>query len=323
MKTWHWLVAGGVSAGSFFTATAAPAAARTESLECTLKYKKNEATVPMKEFNTCVGRFAERKKDVQFFQLLASSSAGGAASKRLKLVDSRIENLKKLLTADHPGVRIDAINAGSSAQLGDVVRMTTVLAAPEEVGVLEEGVSPVTTEERPLHTTAGAGKETGDVQIEPNKSEELPRVSIAPVVSAEVERENFGRVAARFGQDADRNLDESFPAIGLELAYVRPNTGTPHLRTEMGGTAVAMSKGNDLMKRASAHVLLGAGYNISGVVIGARALGGGVWDEKDKWRDDFGGEGRLGFENKNVSIFAGVGRTDKTSRFGLDVGLML
>lgn len=323
MKTWHWLVAGGVSAGAFFSTAGAQAAARTESLECTLKYKKNESTVPMKDFKSCAERFSERKADLQFFQILASSSAGGAASKRLKLVENRIENLKKLLTADYPGIRIDAINAGSSAQLGDVVRMTSVLALPEEVSALEEGVSPVTTEERPLHTTAGAGKQTGDVQIDESKPEELPRVSIAPVVGAEVVRENYGRVAARLGQDAIRDLDENFPAIGLELAYVRPNTGTPHLRTEMGGTAASMSKGNDLMKRASAHVLLGAGYNISGVVIGARALGGGVWDEQEKWRDDFGGEGRLGFENKNVSIFAGVGRTDKTSRFGLDVGLIL
>jgi hypothetical protein len=118
-------------------------------------------------------------------------------------------------------------------------------------------------------------------------------------------------------------LDESFPVIGLEVAYVRPNTGMQNLRTEMGATAASMSKGDKLMQQASAHALLGAGFNLSGIIVGARALGGGVWDEENKWRDDFGGEGRLGFENKTLSVFAGVGRTQKTSRFGLDVGILL
>ncbi len=323
MNVCHWLMASSALVVGIASVKTANAAARSDVQECTLKYKKSEAAVPMKEFNECLARFTERKADVEFFHLLASTHTAGAAKRNIALGDLRIDNLKKLLSADFPNARIDSVNIGPNARMADSVRLTTVAVKPEKIAAMEEGESPVMTEERPLHTTAGAGKESGDIQIEPAKAEELPRVSIEPVIKAEGVRENFGRIAARMGQDADRDSDESYPAIGFEAAYVRPNTGIPHLRTEMGGTAVSMAKGSDLMRRASAHAILGAGYNISGVVIGARALGGGVWDEKEKWRDDVGGEGRLGFENDNISIFAGVGRTDKTTRFGLDVGLML
>lgn len=304
-------------------AQAALAAGRSEIYECQLKYKKNEASVPMKEFKDCFDRFSERKAEVELIQMHASTHNTGNAKKNTELGNKRIDNLRKLLLADYPEARIDALNLGASLRRGDVVRLTTVAVKAEKATAMEEGGAPVTTEDRPLHTTAGVGKESGDVQVETPHAEELPRVALGPTVKAEETRENFGRIAARMGQDADRDTDESFPAIGFEVAYVRPNTGTPNLRTEMGGTAVSMSKGSELMRRASAHFLLGAGYNISGIVVGARALGGGVWDEQEKWRDDFGGEGRLGFENGQVSIFAGIGRTDKTSRFGLDVGLVL
>lgn len=305
------------------TAHMAVAAGRSDIHECQLKYKKNDTAAPLKELTDCFSKISDRKNDVEFIQVLGTTHLAGNAKKNAALVDKRIEGVRKILAADYPAARIDSLNLGANARLGDTVRLMTVLVKAETAAAMEEGTAPVTTEERALHTTAGAGKESGDVQVESEKSEELPRVALAPTVKAEEARENFGRIAARMGQDADRGTDESFPAIGFELAYVRPNTGVPNLRTEMGGTAVSMSKGSELMRRASAHVLLGAGYNISGIIVGARALGGGVWDEQEKWRDDYGGEGRLGFENGNVSIFAGVGRTDKTSRFGLDVGLML
>jgi hypothetical protein len=289
-----------------------------------LKYNKNATAVPMKEFNECLSAYTDRKADVEYFHLLATTHVAGMQKKNLALADTRIANIKKLLTADYPNARLESLNAGPSAHLGDTMRLTVMAVKVEKATALEDGMAPVVTEERPLHTTAGAGKETGDVQIEPAAGEEaLPRVALAPSVKSEEARENFGRIAARMGQDADRDSDESYPAIGFEVAYVRPNTGAANVRTELGGTAVSMSKGSDLMRRASAHALVGAGYSISGVVVGARLLGGGVWDEAEKWRDDFGGEGRLGFEKGNISIFAGIGRTDKTSRFGLDVGLML
>lgn len=326
MKVHQVLMASATICGLLGTVPAY-AAGRTETHECTLKYKVNETAVPMKEFNECVAKIVNRKDDVEFFHLSASTQLKGVYKTLVKNADLRLENLRKLLSADFPKARIDMLNVGPNARLGNTIRLKSVVAIPEKAAVMEEGSSPVTTEERPLHTTAGAGKESGDVQIEESRQQpqaaELPRVSLEPTVKAEGVRENFGRVAARLGQDADRDSDESFPAIGLEAAYVRPNTAVQNLRTEIGGTAVSMSKGSELMKRASAHVVLGAGYNISGVVLGARALGGGVWDSERKWRDDYGGEGRLGFENKTVSIFAGVGRTQKTSRFGLDVGLML
>lgn len=324
MKLHHGLMAGCALIAGLCAGQAASAAERAEVRECVLKYSKNAAAVPMKEFNECLSSYSERKSEIERFHLLATTHAAGAMKKNLSLADNRIANLKKRLAADFPNARIETLNAGPSAHLGDAVRLTVMAVKVEKVAALEEGTAPVMTEERPLHTTAGVGKESGDVQVEPVAGEEaLPRVALAPTVKAEETRENFGRIAARMGQDADRASDESYPAIGFEAAYVRPNTGAQNVRTELGGTAVSMSKGSDLMRRASAHALVGAGYSIAGVVVGARLLGGGVWDEAEKWRDDFGGEGRLGFEKGNISIFAGIGRTDKTSRFGLDVGLML
>ena len=317
MKVSIWVAAMGAALG-VLGAQSALAAQNTEVHECTLKYSRNATSVPMQELNDCMEPLSDKKANIEFIHVLSSTRAGGSFSKNVRVGDSRIANLKKLVSENYPHARIESVNVGPNAKLGDNVRLTTVLVTPAVVAAM----SPVVSEPRPLHTTAGAGKQSGDLQIE-SESEELPRVSLAPAMKAEGMRENFGRIAARMGQDADRDTDESFPAIGFEAAYVRPNTGSPNVRTEIGGTAVSMSKGSELLNRVSAHVILGAGYNISGVVLGGRLLGGGVWNEQDKWNEDFGGEGRLGFEKDNVSIFAGIGRTDKTSRFGLDVGLML
>lgn len=323
MKGHHILMAG-LAVSTVISVTEASAAARTEVHDCNLKYTKNATAVPDKALKQCLTAVQNRKEDVEYFHILAGTHTTGKHAANVKRADLRIENLKKELVAAFPSARIDSINAGPSRQLGDSVRLSFVALTPETKAALAEESTPVTTEERRLHSTAGAGSVSGEPQIEPPKdAEELPRVSVGPTVKAEAERENFARVAARLGQDANRDLDESFPAIGLEIAYVRPNTGMQNLRTEIGGTAASMSKGENLMKQASAHAILGAGFNMSGIILGARALGGGVWDEENKWRDDFGGEGRLGFENKTYSIFAGVGRTQKTSRFGLDVGVML
>lgn len=314
----------GLAVSAAFAATKARAAARTETHECSIKYAKNSIIAAEAEFNRCLSAVESRKADVEYFQIVAGTGIAGKHQANLKRAEQRIDFLKKKLSADFPNARLDSINVGPNRQLGDSVRLSYVALTPEAKAAMAEASSPVTTEERRLHTTAGAGSESGEPQIEPPKeATDLPRVSAAPAVKAEVLRENFARIAVRMGQDADRDRNESFPAIGLEVAYVRPNTGMENLRTEIGGTAVSMSKGEDLSKQASAHVLLGAGYNLNGVIVGARALGGGVWDEDNKWRDDFGGEGRLGFENKSYSIFAGVGRTQKTARFGLDLGMML
>lgn len=320
----HQLLMATVALSAGFASSFAFAAARTEAHDCKLKYSKTATAYPAKELDTCLSGFMNRKDDIEYFHILASTHVSGQHKANVKRADSRIENLKKHLAKEFPNARIDSLNAGPSRQLGDSVRLSFIAVIPETKTSMTESSTPVTTEERRLHTTAGAASETGEPQIEARKEAgELPRVSVEPVVKAELPRENFARIAARLGQDANRDLDESFPAIGLEVAYVRPNTGVQNLRTEIGGTAASMSKGDNLMKQASAHVILGAGFNMNGIILGARALGGGVWDEENKWRDDYGGEGRLGFENRTVSIFAGVGRTQKTSRFGLDVGLML
>jgi hypothetical protein len=320
----HQFLMAGVALLAGLPSAFAFAATRTETRECTLKFSKNETTLPQKQVDDCLSAFANRKDDVDHVQIIAGTRLGGAHKTSMKRSTARIDNLRKKLTADFPNARIDSVNAGPSRELGEVLRLTIISLSPETKAAMAEESTPVTTEERRLHTTAGAGSETGEPQIEPQKEAgDLPRVSVEPVVKAEGVRENFGRVAARLGQDSNRDLDESFPVIGLEVAYVRPNTGMQNLRTEMGATAASMSKGDKLMQQASAHALLGAGFNLSGIIVGARALGGGVWDEENKWRDDFGGEGRLGFENKTLSVFAGVGRTQKTSRFGLDVGILL
>lgn len=324
MKTRHFLGMTSVVACSGLFMSTGHAAPRTETHDCKLKYTKSATAVPMKALDGCLSAFANRKDDIEYFHILASTQATGQLKANLKRSETRIENLRKKLAADFPNARIDSLNVGPSRQLGDAVRLSVIAITPEVKAAMEIEGTPVTSEERRLHSTAGAGSETGEPQIEPQKEPvELPRVSVEPVVKAEATRENFARVAARLGQDRNRDLDEDFPVVGLEAAYVRPNTGIQNLRTEMGGTAVSMSKGDDFMRQASAHALLGAGFNMNGIVLGARALGGGVWDEANKWREDFGGEGRLGYENKTVSIFAGVGRTQKTQRIGLDVGLML
>lgn len=322
MKGRQFLKAG-LAVTAAFATSAAWAAARTEVHDCNLKYSKNATTVAETDFVRCLSAVQNRKDDVEYIQIVAGTGIAGKHQANVKRAEQRIDHLKKKLGADFPNARLDAVNVGPSRHMGDAVRLSYVALTPEAKAAMTES-NPVTTEERRLHSTAGAGSESGEPQIEqPKEAADLPRVSVAPVVKTEVMRENMARIAVRMGQDADRDRNESFPAIGLEVAYVRPNTGMENLRTEIGGTAASMSKGEDLTKQASAHVLLGAGINMNGVVLGARALGGGVWDEDNKWRDDFGGEGRLGFENKSYSIFAGVGRTQKTARFGLDLGMML
>jgi hypothetical protein len=133
------------------------------------------------------------------------------------------------------------------------------------------------------------------------------------------------RIGARLGRDRYMSREKNYFAAGAEVGMVSnlfTGTMARPMRGEFGIVGVAMND-QDPINAAAVHAFAGPAARISSGVVGARLLVGGVWDSTEKWRADGGGEMRFGYEQNDVSIFAGVGRTNRTTRVGIDLGLTL
>ena len=140
MKVSIWVAAMGAALG-VLGAQSALAAQNTEVHECTLKYSRNATSVPMQELNDCMEPLSDKKANIEFIHVLSSTRAGGSFSKNVRVGDSRIANLKKLVSENYPHARIESVNVGPNAKLGDNVRLTTVLVTPAVVAAMSPVVS--------------------------------------------------------------------------------------------------------------------------------------------------------------------------------------
>jgi hypothetical protein len=132
---------------------------------------------------------------------------------------------------------------------------------------------------------------------------------------------NDVRLAGRVGYDKLWDRDEFMNAAGVDMSYVRRNVGTKLVRIEVGATTSFLGELGEDLKAYNFHGVVFPALEAGPVVFGPRGLLGGSWD--DASRDtviDAGGEGRLGVEAANYSIFISAGRTMELTRVGLDVG---
>ena len=129
------------------------------------------------------------------------------------------------------------------------------------------------------------------------------------------------RVAARVGYDKVWDRNEYMNALGIDASYVRRNVGTTLARVEAGATASFLGDFAENNKNFNFHGTLFPALEVGPLVVGPRGLLGGVWNETDKKTViDAGGEGRLGLEAENYSVFFSAGRTKELTRVGVDLG---
>ena len=132
---------------------------------------------------------------------------------------------------------------------------------------------------------------------------------------------NDVRVAGRVGYDKLWDRNEFMNSAGVDVAYVRRNVGTKLVRLEVGATTSFMGEFGEDLKAYNFHGVVFPALEIGPLVFGPRGLLGGSWDDASKETViDAGGEGRLGIEAANYSIFIGAGRTQELTRVGLDIG---
>jgi len=132
---------------------------------------------------------------------------------------------------------------------------------------------------------------------------------------------NDVRVAGRVGYDYQWDRKEYMNSAGIDASYVRRNLGTRLARLEAGATASFLGDPAEDLKAFNFHGTLFPALEVGPLVFGPRGLLGGSWEDTEKEVViDAGGEGRLGVEAANYSIFVAAGRTQNLTRIGLDVG---
>jgi hypothetical protein len=132
---------------------------------------------------------------------------------------------------------------------------------------------------------------------------------------------NDVRFAGRVGYDYQWDRDEYMNALGAELSYVRRNLGTRLARLEVGATTSFLGDFAEDMKAYNFHGTIFPALEAGPLVVGPRGLLGGSWEDREKEVVlDAGGEGRLGVEAANYSVFVSAGRTISLTRVALDVG---
>jgi len=174
---------------------------------------------------------------------------------------------------------------------------------------------------------------TGDVAVTTTDSTQVAALDTAAASSTSneqpvaVQRENMRsgwndiRVAARLGYDKVWDRNEYMNALGADVSYVRRNLGTTLARLEAGATASFLGDFAEDNKNFNFHGTLFPALEVGPLVVGPRGLIGGSWNDTDKEVDfDAGGEGRLGLEASNYSVFFSAGRTKELTRVSVDLG---
>lgn len=258
--------------------------------------------------------------DVKFISITAAASPGGKLRSNQILSQRRAEHIRMEMARLYPQAKIVAHGIGVQPTMGRSAHVVVVTAPTAEMASADfsklshEVVVPPTVVQVPVVQNP-----------EPTDLNKVNLDSTTKFGNDKLDRENWMRLALRGANDKYYDDDKYYGSAGLELAYVRSKTFIPSARGELGATASAMLNNDykNSFRGYNAHAFVGPGFAYNGFVIGARALGGGVWEEDRKFRADGGGEGRLGYESPNgLSIFAAAGRTNKLARYGVDLGMI-
>ena len=290
--------------------------------ECNIPFDNGAVDANRDLVNNCVSGF--QNNEVKFISITAGASPGGSLRANKVVSDKRAEMLRMELARMYPDARIEAHGIGVQPVTGRSAKIVAVTAPSVEMAAAEFAKISTATAETPPESTASV-----EPSVDPSAdTTDLGRVNLdasTQLGADKSDRENWFRLALRGANDRYYDDDKYYGSAGLELAYVRSKTMIPSVRGELGATASAMLDNDyeNSFRGYNAHAFAGPAFAYNGFVIGARALGGGVWEEERKFRGDGGGEGRIGFESPNgISVFAAAGRTNKLARYGIDLGMI-
>ena len=301
--------------------------AQVTTHECNIPFGNGEVDANRVLLNTCVTGF--KNSEVKFISIAAGASPGGSLRANKRVSDKRAEMLRAELTRMYPNARIEAHGIGVQAVTGRSARIVAVTAPTAEMAAAEfSKISTSVADTQPTTTTSSTSPSLDTSAVPAPDTTDLNKVNLdasTKLGSDKSDRENWMRLALRGANDRYYDDDKYYGSAGLELAYVRSKTLIPSVRGELGATGSAMldNDSKNSFRGYNTHAFVGPAFAYNGFVVGARALGGGIWEEQRKFRADGGGEGRLGFESPNgLSIFAGAGRTNKLARYGVDLGMI-
>jgi len=292
--------------------------ANVNTSECDISFNSGASSADTAAVQSCVSQLD--KSQVKYISVMGVASPDGPATKNQQLSQMRAASVAEQLKREFPNARVTSMGIGEQPNMDPSARVTIV--SVDDAAAQAQASVPLTP--APVDPLA-----TQPLPGEQNAADDLGRVSLGEGVETEgAVRMNTARIAARLAQDDFDAADDLLPFYGLEVAYVGRLPGATGLRWEAGAVGGVMAEETDEADGYQAHGLLGVGYAFNNFVIGARGLGGAIWDDRPGTRrdaqEDFGGEARIGFEKDRWSVFAGAGATENLStRLGIDLGILL
>ena len=298
---------------------------QVKRFECNVPFENGKTDVNPEVIKTCVSSL--QNMDVKYVSIVGAASPGGRLAKNKTMSEQRAQSVRAEIVKLYPSAQVDARGVGVQSTQGRSAHVVFVTAPTAELAAAEIVKSSTSlASEMPAPALV---PEPAPVVVAPKpETPDMNKVNLdtsTKLGSDRTDRENWLRVAVRGAGDRYMEDNKYYSSAGAELSYVRLKTFVPSVRGELGGTGSMMFDENykNNFRGYNAHAFVGPGIAVHGFVLGARGLGGGVWDKENKFRVDGGGEGRLGYEADNgLSIFAGAGRTQHLTRYGIDMGMV-
>ena len=275
---------------------------KTNKYECEIEFELGKSDLKQMELEKCVKQIPEDEY-IKYVQIISSANQLGTFEFNKKLSDKRLEVVHSYLKKHLKNIETKVLSIGKNSQLDKKVYVLILAAKRKnpEVIIVEKKV--VVTQ-----------KTTGESE------KKLPPTPLLIKETSDIEY----FIGFRLGRDIYMHDQiEPYFAYGL-LAGINIQK-FDYLNFELGLSANHLTNDSVL---AITNFYGFAGANLisgkhSGVYIGIRGLGGGVANQKEQIDADFGGEARIGYENSTFNLGFGAGRTNYTTRIGIELSFKL
>ena len=304
--------------GAILLSSNAFAATTLKFESCTVKFQTYASTLENKSaVSDCQNDFKYLKP--HHFQVIGRGEELLATGRRSNIALERATAIKSELNRMYPGISVAAETPEDSSVSGNSA----------EIRIFYEAMAPAASLNSPsvrskkTESTDNAGDVTdaNGTKVASIESDNQK----APLST--MQRENLPsgwndmRLAVRGGNDKLWRKGERYQAVGIDTSYVRRNVGTRLVRMEAGATGSFLLKDAQDMVGFNYHGTFFPSMEVSALVVGPRFLLGASWDKARGVTElDAGGEGRVGLESGNFSLFLSGGRTRELTRLALDVG---
>lgn len=280
------------------------------SFQCESVFEPGSADVSQMRWQKCIEDARANGLAIESVTVSGAATPPGQPEQNHQLAQERSEALRDTFRGLLPSVPVEAQNRGIVTYKGRnaiVVLQGTRTATNAALTTFQEEAPPPSPAATP----------------QPPADERLASLGNPPAAAPMRSRSSNvqARVAVRAGADRDWNNDQRSPGVvGLDLTALPTVAASRSLRLEAGALA-EQHISHDLEDTTGLYGVGGVGYRRGGFVAGVRGLAGAILTSSNG-EFDGGGEGRLGFENNQLSIFFGMGRTKAWTRFGWDLGII-